>query len=67
MKGKIKFLNEFKGFGFITGESGDIFFHVSNIENEDDSQKLTKGDDVEFEIGEGKKGPKAIKIKKVNE
>ncbi len=62
-KGKVKFYNNEKGFGFITPENGnDIFFHVSEIQGTEPKD----GDDVEFEIGEGKKGPCATGVKVVN-
>ena len=62
-KGKVKFFNETKGFGFITPENGDkdIFVHVSNIEQ----GELNDGDQVEYEVGEGRKGPCAINVKKL--
>lgn len=60
-KGIVKFFNSVKGFGFIEQEQGkDIFVHISEI-----SDNLTEGDEVEYEIGEGKKGPCAINVKKV--
>ena len=64
MKGKVKFFNAEKGFGFIKKDDGDkdIFFHVSGIQ---DQETLKQDDEVEFEIGEGKKGPNAIDIRKV--
>ena len=53
-KGKVKFFNSGKGFGFITPDSGaDLFFHVSEIQG----QEPKDGDRVEFEVGQGKKGP----------
>lgn len=61
MKGTVKFFNESKGFGFITNdETGkDIFVHASGLNGE----ALNEGDPVEYEVGEGKKGPIAIKVK----
>ena len=62
-KGVVKFFNASKGFGFITPESGDdIFFHISEIQG----QEPQDGDKVEFEIGQGKKGPCAVSVKVVN-
>ena len=59
-KGKVKFFNNSKGFGFITqNEGGDIFFHVSELR----SGTANEGDLVEFEIGEGRKGPCAVNIR----
>lgn len=61
MKGEVKFFNDEKGFGFITGEDGkDVFVHSSAIEG----ISLAEGEKVEFEVEQGDKGPKAVKIKK---
>ena len=58
--GTVKFFNADKGFGFITPDSGaDLFFHVSEIQG----QPPRDGDKVEFEIGQGKKGPCAVRVK----
>jgi len=61
--GVVKFFNESKGFGFITPDNGgnDFFVHISDI----DGDVLHENDKVEFEIGEGKKGPCAVEVKKV--
>jgi cold shock protein len=57
--GKVKFFDETKGFGFIKveGSDKDIFFHVSGIIDE-----VKEGDDVMFEVTEGKKGPNAVNV-----
>ena len=59
--GKVKFFNDEKGFGFITPDDGgkDVFVHVSGIV----SGTLNENDSVEYEIGEGQKGPCAINVK----
>jgi len=61
-KGKIKFFNTSKGFGFITPDQGsDLFFHVSELR----SGTINEGDQVEYEIGEGRKGPCAVNVREV--
>lgn len=61
--GKVKFFNESKGFGFIEQESGpDVFVHFSAIQS-DGFKTLTDGQEVEFTIGQGQKGPQAENVK----
>lgn len=64
MKGTVKFFNEMKNFGFIQPDEGDkdVFVHRSDLEG---INFLKEGDLVEFEVGEGEKGPKAINVKKL--
>ena len=58
--GKVKWFNSDKGFGFIERESGDdLFVHHSEVRGGD----IREGDAVEFEIGEGKKGPCANNVR----
>lgn len=62
MKGKIKFFNESKGFGFIAGEDGkDYFVHSTALEQ---GASVKEGDSVTFEVEQGTKGPKAVKVVK---
>jgi len=61
--GRVKFFNSEKGFGFIErGNKDDIFVHCSEVKNESDGY-LKEGQEVEFEIGEGKKGPCATEVR----
>ena len=62
-KGKVKWFNSAKGFGFITQDEGDdLFFHISELQG----QEANEGDKVEYEVGEGRKGPCAVSVKIVN-
>jgi CspA family cold shock protein len=64
-KGKVKWFNGVKGFGFIQVEDGkDVFVHHSAIQGEG-FKSLSEGDEVEFEISEGPKGPQAANVKVV--
>ncbi|MEN8907160.1 MAG: cold shock domain-containing protein [Clostridiales bacterium] len=61
--GIVKFFNEGKGFGFIEQEDEtgkDLFVHKNDV-----SGYISEGDKVEFEIGEGKKGPCATNVRRV--
>jgi len=61
-QGKVKWFSQEKGYGFIEQENGeDLFVHKSEIQG----YALQEGESVEFEIGEGKKGPCATKVKSV--
>ncbi|MEZ5002607.1 MAG: cold shock domain-containing protein [Chitinophagales bacterium] len=59
-KGTVKFFNSSKGFGFIIDEETkkDIFVHVSGLVDE-----ISEGDQVEFDLKEGKKGINAVDVK----
>jgi CspA family cold shock protein len=64
LKGTVKWFNNAKGYGFIGREDGpDVFVHYSSI-NFDGYKSLDEGDNVEFEIAEGPKGPQAANVKK---
>lgn len=60
--GKIKWFSDAKGYGFIdTGQSKDLFVHFSAIQQEG-YKSLREGQEVEYEVGEGPKGPQAEKV-----
>ena len=61
MKGKCKFFNESKGFGFIAGEDDkDYFVHITDI---DRGLELTEDLNVTFDVIEGDRGPKTSNVK----
>jgi len=63
--GTVKWFSEQKGFGFIVPDEGDkdLFVHRSNVDTLDRS--LRDDQRVEFEVGEGKKGPEATQVRPV--
>ena len=62
MKGKVKWFNSTKGFGFITTEEGkDVFVHFSAIKM-DGYKSLDENDEVEFDVVDGEKGPQAANV-----
>jgi CspA family cold shock protein len=61
-KGRVKWFNEKKGFGFISRDDGDdVFVHFSSIK-QDGFKVLYEGDEVEFEVAQGKKGLQAVDV-----
>ena len=62
--GTVKKLLADKGFGFIEGERGDIFFHHSALEGTT-IEALSVGQEVEYEEGRGPKGPRAENVRVV--
>ena len=63
-QGTIKKLVSDRGFGFIEGDGGDIFFHHSSLEGTT-IEALSVGQEVEYEVGRGPKGPRAENVKLV--
>jgi len=63
-KGTVKWFNAAKGYGFITPDDGgkDLFVHHSEIKSGDSYATLADGQKVEFEIGQGQKGPCANNV-----
>lgn len=65
MLGKVKWFNQEKGYGFIECEDGDdVFVHFSAIQQEG-FKNLTEGEEVEFELVEGTRGPQAANVVKL--
>ena len=64
-KGTVKWFNAKKGFGFISDEEGnDVFVHFSALQM-DGFKVLDEGDEVEFEVIDGEKGPQAANVTKL--
>ena len=61
-QGNIKKLVSDRGFGFIEGERGELFFHHSDVQGVA-FEELREGQTVEFEIGQGPKGPRASSVR----
>ena len=63
-KGKVKWFNSEKGFGFISPDDGgkDLFVHYSEVQGSGTPVQLNEGQVVEFEVGEGQKGPCAKNV-----
>jgi len=60
--GTVKWFNEAKGYGFLARENGpDVFVHYSAIQG-NGFKTLQEGQRVEFEVGQGPKGPQALKV-----
>jgi CspA family cold shock protein len=61
-RGKVKWFNEQKGYGFIEQDNGtDVFVHYSSVKG-DGFKTLAEGEEVEFEVTQGPKGPKAENV-----
>ena len=64
-QGTVKWFNNQKGFGFISDEQGnDVFVHYSGIQS-NGFKSLEEGQEVEFEVIEGQKGPQAVNVVKL--
>lgn len=62
-KGKVKWFNDSKGYGFIERENGsDVFVHYTGIKGSG-HKSLREGQPVEFEIKQGDRGPKAVNVR----
>lgn len=65
MKGTVKWFNSQKGYGFISDEAGnDVFLHYSGL-NMDGFKTIDEGQEVEFDVVEGSKGPQAANVTKL--
>jgi len=66
-KGTVKWFNNAKGYGFLGREGGaDVFVHYSSIQREG-YKSLKEGDEVEFDIIQGSKGPQADQVSRLKE
>ena len=65
-KGRVKWFNDQKGYGFITPDDGgeDLFVHHTSIETQG-FRSLQEDQEVEFEVGQGQKGPQAMKVRPI--
>ena len=65
MKGTVRWFNNQKGYGFISDENGqDIFVHYSGL-NMEGFKTLDEGQQVEFDVADGAKGPQATNVVKI--
>lgn len=66
MLGRVKWFSAEKGYGFIEREDGgDVFVHFSAIQQDDGFKTLDEGQEVEFEIVDGERGPQAANVVKI--
>ncbi len=65
VRGVVKWFNDSKGFGFIEQENGqDVFVHFSSIQG-DGFKSLAEGQEVNFDVVQGAKGPQAANVSKL--
>ena len=65
-QGTVKWFNATKGYGFLSTEDGqDVFVHFSALEDKGEFRTLDEGQEVEFEIVDGDKGPQASNVVKL--
>ena len=65
-KGTVKWFNNQMGYGFISDSEGnDVFVHYSGI-NSDGFKSLDEGQEVEYDVIQGQKGPQAVNVTKIN-
>ena len=65
MKGTVKWFNSQKGYGFVSDETGnDVFLHYTGL-NMNGFKTIDEGQEVEFDVVEGSKGPQATNVTKL--
>ena len=63
MKGKVKFFNQGKGFGFVSGDDGkDYFVHISGLKEGTSPDDMQENVSVTFDVVQGDRGPKAENV-----
>ena len=65
-QGKIKKIVSDRGFGFLEGEQGDLFFHHSEVQGVS-FEELQEGQTVDYTVGEGRKGPCATAVQVIED
>ena len=65
-RGQIKTLTD-RGFGFISSDGADVFFHMSTLESGSEFDMLREGQPVEYESEPGDRGPKATVVRIISE
>lgn len=63
-QGTVKWFDREKKYGFVESNGKEYFVHISNVENE---VPLDQGQRIEFEVGEGQKGPQATNVRPLDE